>query len=268
MAATTSNHAPGSRLRSAADPRVSSRALAKGLEILDLLSTATEPQSLADLAAALRLGKPSALRLLQTLASLHYVHKDSDGNYSRGSRLPGAPASHWADNLVMLASHELAQLNYDLAETVSLAALFGDHIRVIHTLESSQNIRMSNYLNRILPPYASSLGKAITAFQPPDQIQQLIQVFGLYKITENTLTDPMRIREDLAQVRERGYACEIEETVLGGCCIGAPIMERDGPVRAAVSVSLPFSRYSGRMQQLIPVRVAEAAARISKRLRR
>ena len=47
----------------------------------------------------------------------------------------------------------------------TLAALFEDHIRVVQTLESSREIRMSNHLLRILSPYGSSLGKAIAAHQ-------------------------------------------------------------------------------------------------------
>lgn len=246
---------------------ISSRALAKGLQILDVLASANRPLSLAELAIALRLGKPSTLRLLQTLAALNYARKDAEGNYSPALLPPGSSGMQWAERLALLASREIADLNHDIAETVSLAALVGDHIRVIHTLESSQHIRMSNYPNRILPPYASSLGKAITAFQPQEMAQQLIQVFGVYQITERTLTDPMQIREDLAQVRARGYATEMEETVAGGCCVSAPIIEQGGTVRAALSVSMPISRFTGRMREIIPKRVTQAAKSIAKRLR-
>lgn len=266
LATETLIHGPVPTEKNSSEPAVSSRALAKGLEILDLLAEATDPLSLGDVASATQLGKPSTLRLLQTLCSLHYIQKDEDGSYRKGSRMPGEPSNHWAERLVVIASEEMQQLNHDLAETVSLAALFDDHIRVIHTLESSQHIRMSNYLNRILPPYASSLGKAITAFQEPDRIQKLIQVFGLYQITDKTITDPVKVREHLAEVRENGFASEIEETVSGGCCYGAPIRESDGTVCAAVSVSMPFSRFTARMKELVPVRAAEAAARISKKL--
>ncbi len=243
-----------------------SRALAKGLEIVDLVAASAEPLGLAEIAAATELGKASALRLLQTLCTLTYLRKDADGNYSPGPRIPGQPDSHWTENLVLAATEEMIQLNLDLSETVSLAALFEDHIRVVHTLESSHHIRMSNYLNRILPPYASSLGKAITAFQPPHRIQELIQVFGLYQITDKTITNPVKIREHLAEVQANGFACEIEETVLGGCCFGAAIVERDGRVRAAISVSMPHARCSTRMRETIPARVAEAARRIAEQL--
>lgn len=245
---------------------VSSRALAKGLEILDFLGGSGQALPLGEISSAVHLGKPSTFRLLQTLCSLHFVQKDESGNYLRGARMPGHTTSTWVQRLVDSASDEMARLNADLAETVSLAALLDDHIRVVHTMESPQNIRMSNYPNRILPPYASSLGKAITAHQSPEHQQILIQVYGLYSFTENTLTQPVQIRQDLARTKERGYAAEMEETVLGGCCLGAPIHEKGEIVRAAISVSLPIARLTDQSQKAIPERVMLAAERIGKLL--
>ncbi|MDZ7637219.1 MAG: IclR family transcriptional regulator [Bryobacterales bacterium] len=257
---------PPLKSNSSSAPEVSSRALAKGLQILDILGASDQPIALGEIAAAARLGKPSTFRLLQTLRALRYVQQDEQGNYFRGSRMPGDSINNWVQRLVLAASDEMARLNADLAETVSLAALLGDHIRVVHTLESPQNIRMSNYPNRILPPYASSLGKAITSYQTAEHAQILIQVYGLYQFTEKTVTQPVMIRQDLAKTRERGFACELEETVLGGCCFGAPIHERGEVVRAALSVSLPFSRFTDPARKSIPERVMEAAGRIGKQL--
>ncbi|MCC7339971.1 MAG: IclR family transcriptional regulator [Bryobacterales bacterium] len=261
------------KTRSAAKPKgasasshVSSRALAKGLEILDILGAASHAMALGDISSAAKLGKPSTFRLLQTLRVLRYIQQDEQGNYLRGARMPGDTTNTWVQALVLAATEEMARLNADLAETVSLAALMEDHIRVVHTLESPQNIRMSNYPRRILPPYASSLGKAITAYQAPEHAQVLIQVYGLYVFTPKTITQPMMVREDLERTRERGYACEMEETVLGGCCFGAPIHEHGEVVRAAISVSLPHSRLTKEAEKSIPRRVVHAAEEIGKRL--
>lgn len=181
--------------------------------------------------------------------------------------MPGAQTHRWVERLVLAAHDEMERLNADLAETVTLAALFEDHIRVVHTMESPQNIRMSNYANRILPPYASSLGKAITAWQQPDRIQLLIQVFGLYQITDKTITEPVLIREDLARIRERGFSVEFEETVVGGCCFGSAVREQN-VVRAAISVSLPAARLTSRIEKLIPERVMQSATQIAQNLGR
>jgi DNA-binding IclR family transcriptional regulator len=54
--------------------------------------------------------------------------------------------------------------------------------------------------------------------------------------------------------------------VPGGCCFGAPIRVGDQPVRAAVSVSLPTSRLTEKLEQTIPRLVMDMARRISKHL--
>lgn len=256
----------GTKSKTSSGSGVSSRALAKGLEILDILGAVSHAMALGDISAAAKLGKPSTFRLLQTLRALSYVQQDEHGSYLRGARLPGDSSHSWVPVLVMAAAEHMARLNADLGETVSLAALMEDHIRVVHTLESPQNIRMSNYPNRILPPYASSLGKSITSCQSSEHAQVLIQVYGLYEFTPRTLTQPMQIREDMERTRERGFACEMEETVLGGCCFGAPIHERGGVVRAAISISLPNSRLTSENQKAIPEHVMRAASRISKQM--
>jgi DNA-binding IclR family transcriptional regulator len=170
------------------------------------------------------------------------------------------------DTLIEAAREDMERINAELAEAVSLAALFDDHVRVVHTLESSREIRMSNYLSRILSPYASSLGKAIAAYQDPAVFNRLLQVYGIYPITARTIIEPTQIQEEMARTRERGFSAEFEETVVGGCCFGAPIRMSDQEVRAAISVSLPVARLTDRLESTLGDIVKDAAARIEKRV--
>jgi IclR family acetate operon transcriptional repressor len=245
---------------------VASRALAKGLKLLEILSAAQAPLMLGELSELIGLGKPSTYRLLTTLVDSGFALKNEAGNYEAGRRMIEQVAEDLAVRLIRASREAMEQLNADLAETVSLAALFEDHIRVVHTIESPRHVRMSNYPGRILAPNASSLGKAIAAYQSPQKLQSLVQVYGMYQTTPNTITDPVGIREEMARTRERGFSSEFEETVLEGCCFGAPILERGGVVRAAISVSLPKSRLTDAMQKIIPDRIQDTARRIAKRL--
>lgn len=249
------------------EERLKSRALAKGLEMLERLAQCSHPLGLAELAHMVGLGKPSAFRLLQTLVATGYVRQREDSVYELNRVWVPALTQDWQLRLVSAARPEMEALGMELAETVTLAVLMVDHIRVVETRESSQHIRMSNYPNRILPPYASSLGKAIAAFQPPERLQQLFQVYGIYATTENTITDPAAIRQELAGVRERGFSREFEETVKGGCCFAAPIAEKNGAVEAAISVSLPTARLTPALEKRIPSLVMATAHRIEKRMR-
>ena len=249
------------------DQKVESRALAKGLFLLEELAKLRRPATLAELAGAAGLGKASTFRLLQTLIATGYATQDQAQNYVLNRGWVPSMTQDWLRRLVEIARPEMQLLSQEFAETVSVAALLEDHIRVVEVFESPHNIRLSNYKDRILAPNASSLGKAISAYQNPERVQKLLQVYGIYQTTEKTLTDPAQIRQDLGRIRERGYSVEYEETVRGGCCFGAPIFSEGGEVvLAAMSLSLPTARLTPQLERRMPEALREATTRVSARM--
>ena len=87
-----------------------------------------------------------------------------------------------------------------------MAALFENHVEVVAVFESKQLMRMTNTPGRILPPNASSLGKAVTAFQPAGIGEKLVRSYGTHRFTANTITDEIELREEFARIREQGFA--------------------------------------------------------------
>jgi len=195
-----------------------------------------------------------------------WLSRDSGENYCLDREWPKVSTQSWLRRLTSAALPEMRKLNAAFAETITLAAMFEDHIRVVEVLDSPQVIRMANYKGRILPPYASSLGKSITAFQNPTRTAVLLQIYGSYQFTEKTVTDPRQIQADLKQVRELGYSCDEEETVIGGVCFGAPIRSADGSVAAAMSISQPKQRLVPEIRETLPELLMEATRRVSKAL--
>lgn len=247
-------------------PPDTSRGLAMGLKILNYLRTEGRAFSLNELAGYTRLGKPSLLRLLRTLEGMGYISRDAHRNY----RIEVEAALTGTREIIRLLRKAWgpvsSKIQSQCGETISLAYLFEDHIRVVDVLESPHQIRMSNFVGRILQPYASSLAKAITAFQDEALIQMLLEVYGIHRATKNTLVDQLAIQNEFASVRSRGYAEDKEETVEGGYCIGAPICNTDKKVIAAVSVSSPKFRVTQEFIEKFPARVIEAANNISQAL--
>ena len=247
-------------------PPDTSRGLALGLKILNYLCTEGQAFSLGELAAYTRLGKPSLLRLLRTLEGLGYVSRDANRNY----RIEVETSVTGVRESLRLLRKSWGRFSQEIqshcGETVSLAYLFEDHIRVVDVLESPQHIRMSNFVGRILQPYASSLAKSITAFQDEALTQTLLDVYGIYRSTKNTLVDQLAIQNEFAAVRSRGYAEDKEETVEGGYCLGAPIRNPERKVIAALSVSSPKFRVTAEFMEKFPVRLMETADNISQAL--
>lgn len=113
-----------------------------------------------------------------------------------------------------------------------MAALFENHVEVLAVFESKQLMRMTNTPGRILPPNASSLGKAVTAFQPAGIGEKLVRSYGTHNFTPNTITE-----EDQ------------KESVTGGRCFAAPILRPNGTAIGAVSLSMPLIRFRGKDQR-------------------
>lgn len=243
-----------------------SRSLAKGIQILESLATRPGPISLRDISELVTLGKASALRLIKTLHAMGYLERDDNDNYTLGHDWPCPRQQQRLRAVREAAMPFLAKLNAELGETVALAFLFDDVIRVIEVIESTHHIRMSNYKGGILQPYASSLGKCIAAYQSPEKAQRLLYTYGIFSLTPNTLTDFRDIQDELAVVRQRGFAWDQEETVPGGTCIGAPIRCTNGEVFSSLSMSMPKARFTKQIEDLLPAMITEYAAQVAQQL--
>jgi IclR family acetate operon transcriptional repressor len=240
------------------DEKYFSKVIGKALDLLAILRASPQPLTLNELTLRVGLVKSSVFRMLHTLEASGYLDRDADGRYlvSPGVRTWGR--DQLTVDLLTAANPPMRELSREFGETVSLAVRFDNRIEVAATIDSPQLIRMGNTVGRILPPHASSLGKAIAAFQSEDVRERLIRSYGVMRFTAHTITDEVVLKHEYDRIRERGYSLDQEESVLEGRCFGAPIFGAGRDVSAAISLSLPKMR----------VRDDETEARLIATLRR
>jgi DNA-binding IclR family transcriptional regulator len=259
-------------LRRAAPPtpdKYFSKVVGKALAALDELRASPEALSLNELTQRIGLAKTSLFRILHTLEKAGYLERDAAGLYRAPESLRPMASGRLQQQFVNAAMPRLKALNREFRETVSLAMLFDNHIEVVATMESPHLIRMGNTVGRILPPHASSLGKAITAFQPEERRESLIHSYGLHRFTEHTITDELELKRELERIRQTGRSFDAEESTLEGSCFGAPIRGADHAVIGAISLSMPKMRLrSDAERDRVIAAIARAAAEISEELRR
>jgi IclR family acetate operon transcriptional repressor len=222
-----------------------SRAVSKALETLEFLQSATNSLSMNEIAQRLQLSKTSAFRLLKTLETTGHVAQDGRGQYKLAPGIHAVTPTQWLNKLVRAALPHMQALTHETAETVSLAALFDNRIEVVAVIESPHVIRMSNVVGHILPPNASSLGKAITAFQPQSGQERLLRSFKIYRFTDHTITDPRALDQEYKVVRNQRFAVDREECATDGICFSVPIFGPTDEVSAAISLSMPKFRLRG-----------------------
>jgi DNA-binding IclR family transcriptional regulator len=222
--------------------RYFSRGVGRALEIIELLTRTTGPLGLNEVASRMNMTKSSAFRLLRTLEALDYVTQSGDGRYLILPENRATVPSRIANSLVRVARGVMKRLNMEFQETVSLAVLFTNHIEVVEVFESPLLIRMANTVGKIIPPHASSMGKAITALQSDDTRNKLLHSYGFLRFTPNTITDELALRENFEMIRKQGHAFDAEESTPDGCCFAVPLVIEPYGAIAALSLSMPKSR--------------------------
>jgi DNA-binding IclR family transcriptional regulator len=221
-----------------------SKVIGKALDLIAILRASPQPLSLNELTLRLELAKSSVFRILHTLEVSGYIERDVTGRYTVAADLRAWAPGQLRLALIDVAMPALRELNREFGETVSLAMRFENRVEVIGTLESPHLIRMGNTVGRIVPPHASSLGKSVTAFQSEEVRDRLVRSYGIHRFTEHTVTDEVELKHEFELVRSRGYSTDEEESVLDGCCFGAPVLDAHGDAIAAISVSAPKTRIS------------------------
>ena len=219
-----------------------SRAVRKALESLELLQLRQESMTLDEIARQVELSKTSVFRLLRTLEAAGYVTTSGWGRYMLAPGVQGLVSTQWLTRLLRTATPRLQDLTRDLHETASLSALFDNRIEVIAVVESPRTVRMSNVVGHILPPNASSMGKAITAFQSEERREKLLRSHGIYRFTDHTVVDESELYHEWERVQLQKFAVDREESVYDGVCFATPIFGESGDVNAAISLSLPKAR--------------------------
>jgi IclR family transcriptional regulator, acetate operon repressor len=222
-----------------------------------------DPVSVGDLAQAAGLPKSTASRLLRALELQGLVQRDG----ARGSLRPGPVMFRFGRrvatgaDLVALADDILDRLAETTGETINLAIPGLTGIEHLAQRESRHFLGSTNWVGRRIPYHCAANGKVFLAFGAARLPRGELERF-----TPQTITDPERLEEELAQVRARGYASAFEELEPGLVAVAAPVYGADGDVLAAVSVSAPTIRLSAARIDDFGTLLMEHGAELSARL--
>ncbi len=116
-----------------------------------------------------------------------------------------------------------------------------------------------------IPLHATSNGKVLLAHAPAALCEEVIAA-GLPVLTDRTVTDPGRLRAELAEVRLRGYATAMDELEDGLSAVAAPVLGADGSVIASLSASGPTFRMPETAIAAVAEQVMAAAREVSARM--
>jgi DNA-binding IclR family transcriptional regulator len=234
----------------------------RAVTVLEILARDGEA-GVSDLATELGVHKSTAFRLVAALENRGLVRQNADrGKYRLGEGIRRLAASTTRRELVQLSRPVCERLAKEVGETVNITVLSGREALYLDQAAGPSALQLHNWVGRRMPVHATSNGKVLLAYLPPARLGEHL-VPPLAALTEHTIVDPARFAEELARVRERGYATAVDELEIGLTALAAPIHDITGEVAATVSASGPSFRLTPDRMPAVAEAVLRAAAEIS-----
>lgn len=237
------------------------------LRILNSFTMDEPEKKISDISSSLGLNKSTVSRTMTTLASEGFVYKDPETKkYRLGFSiltLSGVINSNM--DIYRESQPILNRLVETLGETAHISVFDNLEVVYLQKVECNHPVRFLTHVGKRNPPYCTSAGKVFLAHSGEEVVETIIKN-GLFKYTRNTITDPVKLRSHLKEVKETGYAFSVEEFSEGVVTIAAPIYDYTGKVIASLSVVGPKQRIN---QQKIPFfakKVISASMEISQNM--
>jgi IclR family KDG regulon transcriptional repressor len=223
------------------------QSLDRALNILEILADRDAPVALTELANEMGLDSSTVYRLVATLRAHGYAQQDDrDRRYSVGPKaieLGQKALSKFT--LRSKGSPFVRELASKTGETAHLASMVGGQPIYVDKRVGSGPLSISAQIGVAALPYCTATGKAIAAYLPDAELDQLLGQTELRKLTEKTIPDVEALREHLKEVREQGYALDDEEYHPGIRCLAAPVFDHRGAVVGSIGISASVATLNG-----------------------
>lgn len=218
------------------------KSLSTALRLLMEFTADAPALAVGELAARTGLPKGQISKILSTFRHHQFLSQDkASRRYSVGSRA-FALGSRFV-NYHPLARDALVVMRRIVEQTghsARLSIMDGD--RVIYLLQCEGNFLADTgwLVGMFLPLHATTAGKVILAFLPPERVDQLLDGLTLQPITPSTITDVTKLRRNLAEIRQKGFGISKGETTPGLGTIGVPVFGADTQITAVLGLVFPM----------------------------
>ena len=214
-------------------------ALARGLDVIAAFGPERPQMSLSEVAQATDLARPTARRLLLTLAELGYV-RSRDGVFSLTPRVLALGTAYVSSlGLWEIARPRLESLVGRTGESSSMAQLDGSDIVYVARVSVPKIIALRVEVGTRFPAPPTSQGKVLLAALDPATLGEVLDLpsrSGL-RGARRAVARP-ELEEELARVRARGWALADEELAPGVRSVAVPVRDGTGAVRAAMNITV------------------------------
>jgi IclR family transcriptional regulator, KDG regulon repressor len=244
---------------------MSIQSVSRALNILSLFTYEQPRLGVTEISRAMGLAKPTVHGLIQTMVESEFLSQDPETRkYCLGKKLYELGTVFTSNiKINQVGAMTAQQLAAKLGLSVSLATWEnGSVMMTFRGVSKYRNLQPQQLAPRF-PAYCSSLGKAILSSLKEELLSEYLDDTQLVAYTHNTISSKEGLLDDLRQTRERGYAVDREEFIIGMSCMGAAILDNTGYPTGAISISGTREQIFGKKENQLTADLMETAMDIS-----
>lgn len=216
------------------------KSLWKALDILEYFSPEHPEAGILEISEALGLTQSNVCDIVKTFEKRGYLQQNKQNKkYYLGFRVLQLYRSfYYNDAANEIIRPHLKAIAQQTGELVYYGTVCDGKVLYLSQADpgSDSFFMKKTAIGATAPLYCTGLGKAMLAYQSEAFIDDIIAQ-GLEPITGDTICDADVLRRELELIRQRGYAIDNMEHELGVRCVGVPILDRQGEVLGAISVT-------------------------------
>ncbi len=225
----------------------------KAFKILQALVDSSSGLGVSDLAKQLKIGKSTVHGITATLEELGVLVRDPiDKRYNVGyTLLELGRKTYGKIELREIARAPMERLMEKIGETIFLGIMNGDHITILDVVESHNEMKITSPPGTRLPLIAGATGKVFLSLLDAKRAREILQKVGLTRFTARSVTDPKKFFREVEEAKQRGYAIDDEEYLLGVRAVAAPIQRASFPAAAIWAVGFTSSLNDQKIEKAI-----------------
>jgi IclR family pca regulon transcriptional regulator len=219
--------------------------LARGLAVIQAFSQRRHHLTISQVSTTTGLSRAAVRRCLYTLAKLGFAGSDDNRHFFLRPRILALGHSYISSMpLATAAQPVLEHISHLLHESCSIATLDGVEIVYIARANVTRIMSIDLGVGSRLPAFCTSMGRAILANLPPEELESALSRVEFKRYTERTITNPAKLTQALRQIRRDGYSIIDQELEHGLRSMAVPIQNPSGKVVAALNIGAHAQRVS------------------------